>query len=64
MYPTTEEELQDYFQVAMAACEGHPHEQELMELLVSQMADLSDGIENHPPCPQENLHKKDCFDEA
>ena len=44
MYPTTEEELQDYFRVAMAACEAHPHEAELMELLVSQCSDLSTDI--------------------
>ena len=46
MYPTTEEELQDYFHVAMAACEAHPHESELMELLVSQCSDLSTDINN------------------
>ena len=49
MYPTTEEELQDYFHVAMAACEAHPHEAELMELLVSQCSDLSTDINNANP---------------
>nr|BDD44258.1 hypothetical protein 4 [bacterium] len=37
----TEEELLDYFEMAMCACEGHKHEQELMDLLVSQMSDLT-----------------------
>ena len=47
MYPSTQEELQDYFMVALDACKGHPHEEELMELLVSQVSDLSTDIDNN-----------------
>ena len=37
----TEEEILDYFEKAMASIEGHVYERELMDLLVSQMSDLS-----------------------
>ena len=36
-----EQEQVEYFEAAMEACVGHPHERELMELLVSQMSDLT-----------------------
>ena len=35
----TKEDVLDYFELALPACVGHPHEHELVELLVSQVSD-------------------------
>ena len=35
-----------YSPMAFYACVGHPHENELIELVVSQLSDISDDLEN------------------
>ena len=35
----TEQDVLEYFELALHACVGHPHEHQLVELLVSQVSD-------------------------
>ena len=56
----TEEELLDYFETAVSACEGHAHEQELVELLVSQLTDLHDGLQKSREMESTNEENERC----
>ena len=43
----TKEDVLEYFELALHACVDHPHEHELVELLVSQVSDEYNLILNH-----------------
>ncbi len=43
----TKEDVLEFFELALHECVGHPHEHELVELLVSQVSDEYNLILNY-----------------